>query len=426
MEKGGDIWSHMRSLGIKYNEVTDRYYIDTSFRLINGKTFHFKYKSKNGEFKKLKYVRENYYSIINAKREELNNAILINNEILNNAKQRKEQLNKNSLTKVSVLFEKYLDFRLNQIRKYTIKKYEQIVNNYIIKETNDDIKTFLNASFIIQFRKNVLSKDVSNNTKSVYFHVAKELITFARKISLINSDKRDDLLTLLDNNFGTEIKKPSKNKFTSLEEAHKIFSAAKNEYDKTLFILLYYSSLRIGEFLGIYIKDIKEVKDSNNNFYYEINIERQRYQSGEVVPYLKNGIANKTIYYFNEAALTLKKYLESNNFKDDDFLFDISRKTIERRFKTACSNAKVNQNTLHGFGRKSINTVLYINGADSKTRCTLLGQESESINEIHYIAQNEALAKARMYLKNLWKRLHKRKSVYPNCTGYTQSIDIIE
>ena len=56
---------------------------------------------------------------------------------------------------------------------------------------------------------------------------------------------------------------------------------------------------------------------------------------------------------------------------------------------------------MHGFGRKSINTELYKNGADSKTRSALLGQDSQAINEIHYVENNEAIEKAKQILKKI-------------------------
>ncbi len=132
-----------------------------------------------------------------------------------------------------------------------------------------------------------------------------------------------------------------------------------------------------------------------------IGTERQRYQSGKVVPYLKNGMAFKYIYYYNEPAKILDYYLKHNKLDTNDFLFDISRTEIRRRLTKAMKKTGVAYNTLHGFGRKSINTELYKRGADSKTRPTLLGQENENINEVHYVANSEAREKAKEYLKQI-------------------------
>ena len=166
-------------------------------------------------------------------------------------------------------------------------------------------------------------------------------------------------------------------------------------------MLLYYSSLRIGEFLGIKIKDIRKITEINNDFYYEIRIERQKYQSGEVVPFLKNSIKFKYIYFYNQAAQVLEHYLASTSKDVNDFLFNISRKTVSRRLNKAMCEAGVQHNTLHGFGRKSINTELYKAGADTKTRAALLGQSSLDINEIYYIDHDEAINKVKNYLKRL-------------------------
>lgn len=387
----------MNHPGIKFNKKTERYYIDTSFRLVNGKTFHFKFKTKDEKFKNLNYVRRNYFAIIDQKKNSLNNSLKIQNHLL---KFDEKKINKISITTVAQLLDTYIEYRGNQLRKFTIKKYRQIVLQNIVKLTND-LESFLSIEFLLSYRKFVLSKNVSNDTKKVYLYVAKELIFLSRKLQIITSDKRDDLLAILDNNLRPEIKQVSRNKYTSIEDANKVFLVAKNEHDKALFVLLYYSSLRIGEFLGIKIKDIRKITEINNDFYYEIRIERQKYQSGEVVPFLKNSIKFKYIYFYNQAAQVLEHYLASTSKDVNDFLFNISRKTVSRRLNKAMCEAGVQHNTLHGFGRKSINTELYKAGADTKTRAALLGQSSLDINEIYYIDHDEAINKVKNYLKRL-------------------------
>ena len=387
----------MNHPGIKFNKKTERYYIDTSFRLVNGKTFHFKFKTKDEKFKNLNYVRRNYFAIIDQKKNSLNNSLKIQNHLL---KFDEKKINKISITTVAQLLDAYIEYRGNQLRVFTIKKYRQIVLQNIVKLTND-LESFLSIEFLLSYRKFVLSKNVSNDTKKVYLYVAKELIFLSRKLQIITSDKRDDLLAILDNNLRPEIKQVSRNKYTSIEDANKVFLVAKNEHDKALFVLLYYSSLRIGEFLGIKIKDIRKITEINNDFYYEIRIERQKYQSGEVVPFLKNSIKFKYIYFYNQAAQVLEHYLASTSKDVNDFLFNISRKTVSRRLNKAMCEAGVQHNTLHGFGRKSINTELYKAGADTKTRAALLGQSSLDINEIYYIDHDEAINKVKNYLKRL-------------------------
>ncbi len=387
----------MNHPGIKFNKKTERYYIDTSFRLVNGKTFHFKFKTKDEKFKNLNYVRRNYFAIIDQKKNSLNNSLKIQNHLL---KFDEKKINKISITTVAQLLDTYIEYRGNQLRIFTIKKYRQIVLQNIVKLTND-LESFLSIEFLLSYRKFVLSKNVSNDTKKVYLYVAKELIFLSRKLQIITSDKRDDLLAILDNNLRPEIKQVSRNKYTSIEDANKVFLVAKNEHDKALFVLLYYSSLRIGEFLGIKIKDIRKITEINNDFYYEIRIERQKYQSGEVVPFLKNSVKFKYIYFYNQAAQVLEHYLASTSKDVNDFLFNISRKTVSRRLNKAMCEAGVQHNTLHGFGRKSINTELYKAGADTKTRAALLGQSSLDINEIYYIDHDEAINKVKNYLKRL-------------------------
>lgn len=78
-----------------------------------------------------------------------------------------------------------------------------------------------------------------------------------------------------------------------------------------------------------------------------------------------------------------------------------TRTTIRRYLNKAFKKASVKHSTLHGFGRKSINTELYLVGADSETRATVLGQKNVKVNDENYVQTEEALKKAKNYLKDI-------------------------
>lgn len=123
----------------------------------------------------------------------------------------------------------------------------------------------------------------------------------------------------------------------------------------------------------------------------------------KLVPWLKNGMSYKYIYYCDDPLLALKEFIKINKLTENDLLIKSSRTTIARNLDASFKKAGVPHNSLHGFGRKSINTELFKSGANSKTRSTLLRQESQTDNDINYAENSEALERAKKFSKLLKK-----------------------
>lgn len=391
----------MRNSGIHKNKSTGRYYIDTTIRLSNGQTKHFHWKPKDEKFKKLNYVRAYYYKFLEDRRSKEEEKLSKEKELqqYGNIPSIKERKN---IKTISDLFENFCSIKETEVKDETIYAWNILYRDNIKIPLKNDLKFYLSQDGVVLVRQIITHKEAYNqNRKRKALYIAKELIKHARFLKLITSDQRDDLLLALEFKVKNEHTTESKNKYTSLEDAKKVFEAAENEYMKTIFILLYYSSLRISEFLGIQKGDITFGIDNENEKYAEVKIQRQRKTSKKIDEWLKNGSKCKYIYYFGEQVDLLEKYINDNRFIDSDFIFPISKSTLRRSINKAQKDANVEHNTLHGFGRKSINNELYKKGVDSKARSALLGQESQSVNETHYIDNQEAMKRAKEALKKI-------------------------
>ena len=396
----------MMRKGIKYNSKTKRYYINTNITLSNGKILHFNYRPQGDEFKSYRYMERHYHAIVDERKE------MEEEKIKAEAKKLKHTKIKpvvSTINTVTSLFEKFLDFRSGEMKPATVKNYRYTFKNHILAISGENLDDFYTDDCVVSIKTAVMKKDMANTQKRRVIFVLKELIDYSRKIKLINSDKKDDLLTLLDIRFGVENKKESRNKYTSLEDALKVFEATENPFYRDVFKLLYFSSLRIGEFLGIKVSDIEYLRNKNNKEYAQIKIQRQMTDDSKLVPWLKNGMSFKYIYYFDDTVATLKEFIETNKLKEDDLLIKSTRTSIARYLEKSFKKSGVPHNSLHGFGRKSINTELYINGADSKTRAALLGQESETVNDVNYVANSEAREKAKEYLQDITSKITNAK-----------------
>ncbi len=308
-----------------------------------------------------------------------------------------------SINKINELKKRYISFKELEYSSTYIYATKRKIDKIIIPFFNDSLKKMFSLSYLEKFRNVLSKKDYCVKHKNAILFTLKDLISYSRKIKLITSDERDDMLEFLFpfKEKEKEIIKEEKNKYTPMGDLYKLLNNIDDFNDKALFRLLYFSGLRIGEFLGIQIKDIH----FKNNLAY-ISIYKQKLSiNGKISTRLKNLSSYKIIIYADENVTYLKEYIFRNNLRKEDFLFDTYRVKIQRKLNNYLSKAKLEHNSIHGFGRKSINTELYKLGADTKIRTTLLGQSSLKVNEQNYIDQNVALKKAIKYIKEISSKL---------------------
>ncbi len=368
---------------VKYDEKTKCYYIDGKIKKRDGSYYHFTHKESNNElFKKKKYVQSIEYDIIEEKKRELE---------YKTAGLKGETLKE--------LYFKFIETKENELASNTLKVYNGIFDNdfplaFNVKNSANDELTPTKCAV---YRKKIAEQDICSKRKNVKLYTLEEVIVFARKLKLINSETKDDCLYAIERFKGDIKKKTETNKYTPLKDLEKILNATKNENDRDMLKLLYFSGLRIGEFLGIKVKNISFLEDV-----VKISIEGQRLDDGTYTTRLKNNSSYKEIYYTGENFYTVKNYIERNKLDPNDYFMNYSRTNLRRILNSACKNANLEKNTLHGFGRKSINTELYFTtGGDVKVCQTALGQSSGAVNLEHYVSKEEATKKVISTLKKL-------------------------
>lgn len=364
-------------MSVCYDYKTKHYYIDAKILLKNGKYKHVSYRENfNDNFKSKKYVASIEYRVI----EELKNKA--NREF--------------AIDDLNSLYDRYYKTIESERADNTLKNLDSIYNKFI-KTNFTKLNDLFDLRKLENFRIFISNEKIVNAYKNKILTITKELIKYARKIKLIDSDTKDDCLDVLERlKQKVEGKKEPRNKYTSLEDFKKIIALIEDENLKDTLTLLYFSGLRVGEFLGIKVSDIEF-----NEGIATINIERQKLRSGTISTRLKTTASYKKIAYVGENIEVLKSYIKRNNLKENDFLFMVSREMLRRYLIKYCKLANVSINTIHGFGRKSINTELYLHGADTKVRKTLLGQTSEDVNETNYTDNETAFNKGVEILKSL-------------------------
>ncbi len=352
-------------MAVLFNKKYNNYYIDTKIKRKDGTYYHFKYQdNKNPNFKVLDYVKCIEKELIDNKKRELNNELFELERLINS-------------------YFEYIkvDIRVSTLRTYKSKTKNYILDYFINVRKLKYVNQILNSSEMIEFRNYVGRQELINISKNKIIHIMKELIKYSKYLKIISSDLKDDLLFILKGFKEEGILKESRNTYTSIEELNVMLSNCSDFNHKVLLLSLYFSCSRIGEFLGIKIKDIHIFDD-----YLEISLKRQKGEDDKtLLDTLKTKASYKKIYYYNPIKDMLIKYINDNNLKDEDLLFDMTRNTVRRILDKYLDKAHIKHNTLHGFMRKSINTEMYMKTKDVKLCMSLLGQVSENVNLIHYV-----------------------------------------
>lgn len=396
-------------MSVILNKKTNHYYIDKRIKLDNNGNYYHLFISDNDN---LSFEDKTYVSNL----EETLTKVLVKrindiDKLLSSSLLSLNSSNKNnknikgldiSLFTLEKLYSFYISSRKDELSTSYIYNLDRLFYHHIYNYFNNDINRLYSIEELTLFRNYLGSLNVTTHLKNQILSILIKLIEYSRKLRLINSEDKDDLLLILVKfKSKVEIKKVSRNKYTSKEELMKLIKVIDNFNDKVMFTLLYFSSLRIGEFLGIKVKDISF--DNRKNIAL-INISRQKLQiNGRLTSRLKTSSSYKTIIYTNNNVKLLKEYLKVNNLIDNQeaILFNYTNSGIRKKLKRYCLKASIPYNTIHGFSRKSINTELYNAGASSKSRKTLLGQASDFINENNYIDNNKALEEATKILKKI-------------------------
>ena len=369
-------------MAVLFDKKHRKYYIDTKIKKPDGNYHHFVYRENdNPDFSSKRYVQSLESDIIKKKKQELmfaGTSKVQNIEALNNS---------------------YIEYKSNELAYYTLRNNSLRAKRYIVNFFENSLEKFFTPANCALFRTFMSSKKISTDYMNKVIAYARELIRYARILGIINSDQKDDCLVPLSPiKKKVEEVKEVKNKYTPLAELEKLLAVIDNKNDYTILKLFYYSGLRVGEFLGIEVGDITLSDDLAI-----ITIKRQRLKNGTITSSLKTQASYKRIVYTDSNVNLLKEYIVRNKFKRNDMLFPFSDQSLRNKLTYYLNKASLPHNTLHGFGRKSINTELYRAGADSKVRTTLLGQSSVEVNESHYIDNQTAFNEGINFIRNLTK-----------------------
>ena len=374
-------------MAVLWNKKYKCWYIDIRIKLDNNTRIHTSYMDvKNPNFKSKTYVKRLEPTIIEKKKAEL---------FLTSSKDIK-------LKELAKLFIE--DYKLEHAESST-KQVNELLKNHILPVLNEDTtcENCFTINNMMRLRKSVIeNKNIGNSHKSKIIRYTRMLTNFAKKMKAINSDTKDDCLSILELPRNKIVLKEPQNKYTPLE----LFLNAVEQnndikkFDKNSLIIFYFLGCRIGEYLGITRNNFEYNKDSTSFIY----INKQLDYKGKLTNTLKTETSYKKIPLNDLCVSLLLENIKLKKIKNKERIFNYSRTSFRRIVNKVLKDANLPHNTLHGLGRKSINTELYLAGADDKVRQTLLGQKDKIVNIENYIDNEKALEKGADFLNEFVKK----------------------
>lgn len=281
-----------------------------------------------------------------------------------------------SKTRTDVLFNNLSPIHDTVINKFSIGKYNQLVNY-------------------------LESKKLTSHYKNKILSVLRRIIIYSNKYY----NTSDKMLKYIEN-FKTVNKEKKEMQYFTLEEYKKFDSVIEDHNYHTFFKMLFYMGFRLGELLALQIKDIDFEKN-------ELTIKRTLTTKirGELytisTPKTKNSIRTLPIpeNVLKDIKTVISELKTSPKYSDDWFLFGgnipYRENTITKKKNTYCKLAEVKQIRLHDF-RHSCASLLINNGANITLVSRYLGHSkiSMTLDTYSHFYKNE-LAEITKLLESL-------------------------
>ena len=362
-------------MAVYKSKKKENYYFIDGHVVINNKSYHYSKESiKDKNFKSKRWLED------------------LEKRIIQNLKEKyeKSDIKIEGYTLNDLARDYAIKMESDDKKRSTIKGFKYKYEKYYKPCLNGDLEVnkCFNEENILSFKMKIKNMELSSEYKNTILNTLKNLINYSARRKLISYEKERILVDDLEcfKNFDA---KSNVHKYTSPEDAKKVWNNASNEYYRYVFELLYYSGCRISEFMGIKLKDVSFSKALNGELIASVSIYKQRFSlKDEALLYLKNASSIRTTYFVGEVAKHFEEFLTKFTFSEDDFIFPISKNTLRRELNKAFKKANVEHNTFHGFGRKSIATYLYLESKDGKLPQLLLGHKNVDMTLNTYVLES--------------------------------------
>ena len=221
-------------MAVYKSKKKENYYFIDGHVVINNKSYHYSKESiKDKNFKSKRWLED------------------LEKRIIQNLKEKYEisDIKIEGYTLNDLARDYAIKMESDDKKRSTIKGFKYKYEKYYKPYLNGDLEVdkCFNEENILSFKMKIKNMELSSEYKNTILNTLKNLINYAGRRKLISYEKERILIDDLEcfKNFDS---KSNVHKYTSPEDAKKVWNNASNEYYRYVFELLYYSGCRISEF----------------------------------------------------------------------------------------------------------------------------------------------------------------------------------
>lgn len=262
------------------------------------------------------------------------------------------------------LLDQYLDYKKTMIQYTSYLKYEEGVRLFIKELFADKLVNRINTNDCIRFRNALDKIDRATSYKNFLLNEFKEVFKFAFCNQIINDNPTLILSPFKKNQHDVEKAKRKECSFWTIDEFNSFIKMVEGDAYKALFIILFYTGMRLGEALALTYSDFsndcisitKSYTKKTANGIYEIKIPKS--QSSIRTISINRFVCDYLIEYKNKQQLL-------DGFCEEWFIFGntkpLAETTIQKHFNKAITKSGVKKIRIHDL-RHSHATILINNG----------------------------------------------------------------
>lgn len=273
------------------------------------------------------------------------------------------------------VYNEYLEIRKKKI-KITVYYNE-------LPTLNKHILSFFSGVKIRQISKQLFDRWIKEmSTKELSISYKSQILNTLKQIAVLVRRRYKMDLQFMEEEplFKSDEYKDNEKKIYTLEQAKKLIDATDDDLYKTLFTIMYYSGMRLGEIRALNWKDFN---GNGLNVRKSINTRIKKHTGESIITTPKTKKSVRSVPLPNIASESLKHYKticeNKAGYSMGWFIFGdsepLSETTLRRKLLTYSKRAGLHYVTPHGF-RHSYTTLLYLLKVPDEIARETLGHES--------------------------------------------------
>lgn len=275
------------------------------------------------------------------------------------------------------LLDAFINYKKDFLKPTTFYNMNLSIEKHIRGHIPNKAVNKINYNDLYQWRNYIINLDLTY--KKRYYILINQIFRFCNDFFDYDCKAVKMLPPFKSSN--PDISLLSKEKYITYEDFKKFIKACETRKLRVLFILTYFTGLRLGEVLGLQ-KQCYDASTKTLYIYQSLTNKTGTRKSVLLSPKSKESIRK---YYLPEfLSEMLEEYIKLYINKDTDFIFKISRSVLSREINRICEKAKIEKFHFHQL-RSTDTTMLFELGIPIEDISKYLGHTSINTTKKHYL-----------------------------------------